>query len=485
MSVGAAMLTRREFVLPAAGAPFVHTRRRGERPPSVVMFMTDDHGAWATGAYGCREMRTPNIDSLAASGVRFTNAFACTPVCSPSRMTYMTGTLPSHHGVQDWLVPDDCFGPSSRRWLEGHLPYASILARNGYTLGMSGKWHMGGDDHAQEGFTGWSTVPGGGGTYRNPAFIHNGERVQTGKFKTDSVGDFALEFLSEQKNNHPFYLLVPFYAPHTPYDFQPEEYRKPYESATFRCFPDLPVNPSQNESLRRMHGQREPKHAYSALVTGADANIGRIVRRLEALDLRDDTLVVFTADQGWNAGHHGVWGKGNGTIPFNIFEESMRVPLIWSHPKRIRGRASVDALVSSYDYFPSILEYLRLDAPSDRQRVGRSYAGFLGGRPPSAWRNRLYFEYAYVRGIRTPNLKYIERAEGWPGEMFDLESDPGETRNVIDDPGYRKQRDAFHEELTRYFEDLGLPPLESWRETTRQRLPAESRRPGPGAANRK
>jgi choline-sulfatase len=475
--------SRRETLGLLAAAPFVQTPRRDSRRTSVIMFMTDDHGAWATGAYGCGDLHTPTIDRLASTGVRFRNAFACTPVCSPSRMTYMTGELPSRHGVQDWLIPEDSFGPTSRRWLEGHTPYAEILARNGYNLGMCGKWHMGHDDHAQAGFSYWASVPGGGGTYRDPEFVANGERKRITGFKTDAVGDFALEFLNQQKKGHPFYLLVPFYAPHTPYDYQPGEYRTWYTNSTFPCFPDAPMSPWQNPGLAKMFGKREPKLAYSALITGADHNAGRILNRLEELGLRDDTLVVFTADQGWNAGHHGVWGKGNGTIPFNMYEESLRVPMIWSHPGRIPSGKVLDPLISSYDYFPTILEYLGLSAPPDSRRVGRSYAGFLRGNPP-AWRDRLYFEYAYVRGVRTTNLKYIERAEGWPTELFDLEADPGETRSVAAEPEYRRQRDAFHTELTRYFADHGAPPIEEWRSTTRQKLPAESRRLGPALSDK-
>ncbi len=318
--------SRRDVLSKLIAAPFVQTPRRGQRRPNVVMFMTDDHGAWATGAYGCRDIHTPNIDALARGGTRFTNAFACTPVCSPSRMTYMTGTLPSTHGVQDWIIPEDSFGPTSRRWLEGHQTYTEVLARNGYRLGMTGKWHMGKDDQAQAGFEYWASVPGGGGPYRDMEFVVNGERRKPARFKTDAVGDYAVEFLNQQKKGQPFYLLVPFYAPHTPFDYQPEEYRKHYANAALSCFPDTPIGPRQNPGLAQMFGKREPKVAYSSLITGADHNMGRVLKRLEELGLRDDTLVVFTADQGWNAGHHGVWGKGNGTIPFNMYEESLRVP---------------------------------------------------------------------------------------------------------------------------------------------------------------
>lgn len=474
------MITRRSALAALGAAPFVQTRRRDSRKTNVVMFMTDDHGAWATSIYGCKEMHTPTMERLGAGGVRFSRAFACTPVCSPTRMTYMTGTLPSTHGVQDWLLPEDSFGPASPRWLDGQTTYSEILKRNGYTLGMCGKWHMGQDDTAQAGFTYWSSVPGGSGPYRHAEFVHNGKKERSEKFKTDSVGDYAIDFLNQQKNGNPFCLLVPFYASHTPYDYQPDTYRHWYDHSDLSCFPNTPVSPWQNPSLKQMFGKREPKHAYSALVTGADANMGRIIERLEQLDLREDTLIVFTSDQGWNAGHHGVWGKGNGTIPFNMYEQSLQTPLVWNHPGRIPGGKMIDPLVSSYDYFPTILEYLGIDAPKDPKRVGRSYAEFLRGGSPQ-WRSRLYFEYCYTRGIRTENLKYIERGEGYPSEMYDLEADPGETKNVLDNPSYRKQRNSFHTELTSYFHDHGAPPIDEWKTTTKQHLPPDSHPPEPSA----
>ncbi|MEZ5357113.1 MAG: sulfatase-like hydrolase/transferase, partial [Bryobacteraceae bacterium] len=198
-------------------------------------------------------------------------------------------------------------------------------------------------------------------------------------------------------------------------------------------------------------------------------NVGRVVKRLEEMGVRDDTLVVFSADQGWNAGHHGVWGKGNGTWPFNMYEESIRVPLVWNHPGRIKPGQTLDPMVSSYDYFPTILDYLGIAAPRDPKRVGRSYAGFLRGRKPR-WSNRLFFEYSYVRGVRTENLKLVQRTREWPSEMFDLEADAGETRNVYDDPAYRKQRDSLRAALNGFFTATGAPEQESWRGTTQQEL---------------
>ncbi len=465
-------ITRREFVTAAALAPAA--AKAASTRPNVVMIMTDDHGAWATGAYGCKDIRTPNIDALAAGGARFTRAFACTPVCSPSRMTYLTGTIPSTHGVQDWLVPEDSFGPTTRNWYAGLTPYTEVLAKHGYKLGMCGKWHMGNDDKAQAGFTYWASIPGGGGTYRDPTFVVNGETRPMKGFKTDLVTDFALDFLSQQTAEAPFYLLLPFYAPHTPFDYQPEPYRAPYADSKFSCFPRTPMHPWQNRGLANNHNNTKSMQAYSALISGVDHNIGRILKRLEERGQRENTLVIFCADQGWNAGHHGVWGKGNGTVPFNMYEESLRVPMIWNHPGKIKPGLTPDPMVSSYDYFPTILEYLGITAPPDKRRVGRSYAAFLQGKRPQ-WNNRLYFEYEYVRGIRTENLKLVERTKGpngedGPSEFFDLEADPGETQNVIADARHRKQVDTLRTELKSFFNRTGAPPLEAWRTTTKQTL---------------
>jgi arylsulfatase A-like enzyme len=131
-------------------------------------------------------------------------------------------------------------------------------------------------------------------------------------------------------------------------------------------------------------------------------------------------------------------------------------------------------MVSSYDFFPTILDYLGVPAPRDPKRVGRSYAAFLRGRPP-AWRNRLYFEYSHVRALRTENLKYVERTAEWPSELYDLEADPGESRNVIEEAAYQAQLKTLRAELADFFRQTGAPPLADWRSTTTQELTVYSR----------
>ncbi len=459
-------LSRRSLI----AAPFLWLpSKTAARRTNVVMFMSDSHGAWALGAYGCRDMHTPALDQLAADGARFTRAYACTPAGSPSRMTWLTGLVPSQHGVQDGLVDEDSWGPKTQRFLDGHLTYSELLAKAGFTLGMCGEWHMGDDIHAQRGFTFWHTVPGAAGPYRDPEFYTNGVRRRLFGFKTDLVTDGAIEFLDRTKDK-PFFLQVNFYAPHTPFDYQPERDRDPYRVCTFGCFPEDDDNPNQQPGSAKLANKRESKLAYSALVTGVDRNVDRVLHRLDRLKLREDTLIIFTSDQGWNASHHGIWGKGNATVPFNLYEESVRVPMIWNQPGRIRSGHVVTPMVSSYDFFPTILDYLGLPPHNDPKLPGRSYAGILRGRNVN-WSNRLFFEYSYMRGVRTENMKYIERTKDWPSEMYDLEADPGETENVIRDASYAKVLAGMRTDLARFFQDRGAPPIESWRSTTKQILP--------------
>ena len=456
------MTLSRRALLAGLAAPAFAQRRR----PNLVFLMTDDHGAWATAPGGCATMHTPHLSALARNGMLFSNAFACTPVCSPSRITWFTGQIPSRHGVQDYLLPRDSFGPQSRRFLDGHLTWSEALARHGYTLGLAGKWHMGHDDRPHAGFSYWATVPGGGGAYKDPVFFKNGETIPMKGFKTDLVGDAAVEFLDSRKNSRdPFALYLPFYAPHTPYNYQPDRYREPYQGSTFPCFPRLPRNPRQNPSLASHHGNEESMRAYSALITGADAQLGRVVEKLRQMGALEDTTIVFTADQGWSAGHHGVWGKGNGTLPFNMYEAAIRVPLIWSHPGRIPAGRTQPAMVSSYDFFDTLLDLLGISHQT--RTAGRSYAALLRGSRPDWRREALFFEYAGVRALRTERWKFIAREDG-SQELYDLREDPVEQRNLAAASPHAAR---FARQLEQWFQAQGAPPLKDWRSTTAQNLP--------------
>ncbi|MCL4841872.1 MAG: sulfatase-like hydrolase/transferase [Bryobacteraceae bacterium] len=459
--MGSIPLTRRSFLAAVSAAPALAQRRR----PNLVFVMTDDHSPWAISPGGCSTMHTPHIAALARSGTRFANAFACTPVCSPSRLTWLTGQIPSRHGVQDWLRPVDSFGPQSRRFLDGLPTWSEALARAGYTLGLAGKWHMGHDDRPHAGFSWWATIPGGGGPYQNPTFYKNGKTIPMKGFKTDLVGDAALEFLDTRKGqNHPFALYLPFYAPHTPYNYQPDQYRAPYEGSDFPCFPRRSKNPRQNPGLAAHHGNPESMRGFSALVTGADSQLGRVVEKLKQMGVYEDTVIVFTSDQGWSAGHHGVWGKGNGTWPFNMYDTAIGVPLIWAHPGKIAAGRVESTMVSSYDFLATLLDYLGIANP--HQTAGLSYADLLRGRRPSWQRDTLFFEYSGLRGLRTERWKYLERDTG-EQELYDLREDAHEERNLASKSA---QTAPFSRTLTQWFARQDAPPLKDWRSSTTQTL---------------
>jgi len=459
------MWSRRAFLATASG-----TALSGAVPPAkrtnVVMIMTDDHGAWSLGSYGNSDAHTPILDRLALDGARFTRVFAVAAVCSPSRASYITGKIPSQHGVQDYILGEETVGPDAKRFLAGHTTYSEILARHGYRLGYFGKWHIGDDATAQAGFHEWFATAGG--TYRTTRVYRKDRPEEIQGYRTDVITGRVLDFL-DANSSRPFFIQVGYNAPHTPYDYQPEEYRGPYLESKFPAFPDLPPHPNQIRSYRQYLGQRESRLSYMALVRGVDQNVGRIVDKLRELELRENTLVIFCADQGFNCGHHGVWGKGNGTLPFNMYDETLRVPMIFNHPGTIRSGQVVDPMVSTLDFFPTLLDYLGLPPHGDESLAGRSFAGFLRGRP-RRWENRVFAEYAYVRTMRSDRLKYVQRADGHPDEMYDLERDPGERKNVALEPAYASQRARLRDEMATWFAARGAPPIDQWRSTVRVKL---------------
>ena len=438
--------------------------------PNVIFILSDDQGAWAMRNAGATELATPNLDRLAREGVKFTNAFVATPVCSPSRMTYFTGKLPSHHGLQFHLAES---ANGRVRWLDGHVTFSEVLAAHGYTVGLSGKWHMGDDLAPHAGFSYWRVLHGV--LFKDPLVVKDGKREQVAGFKTDLEADYALEFI-EQNRARPFCLYWGANAPHRDYDFQPAEDRAPYRGSTFPSFPRKPPHPWQNPNPQLMgdHGNEESMTSYAALVTGLDRNLGRLLRKLEELGLRENTLIVFSSDNGYNTGHHGVWGKGSGTVPFNLYEESVRVPLIWHHPGVIPAGRVLDPMVSNYDFFPTLLDYLGIPVAPEPRRIGASYAGFLRGGTVADWRRSVVFEYAYMRGIRTETMKLVERTPDWPGEAYDLAQDPGETRNLSHDPAAAGRVAALRADLHGYFRRIGAPELAEWKTTTRQKFPTYS-----------
>jgi arylsulfatase A-like enzyme len=467
-------------------APFAAGRR-----PNVVFILSDDQGPWAAGCYGNAEIRTPNLDRLAAEGVRLTHFFVATPVCSPSRATLLTGTIPSQHGIHDWLYagpstpdrPDYNVGPDARPLLAGQVAYTDVMAAHGYRCGLSGKWHLGDSLRPQHSFDFWFVHQRGGGPYNDAPMVRDGRLTTEPGYVTDVITDEALRFLDRHyaaRPDQPFYLGVHYTAPHSPWTGHPQALVDSYADCPFASCPQEPRHPWAGDLTDRCLGNREMLQGYFAAVTAMDANIGRLLARLDALGIRQDTLVVFTSDNGFSCGHHGFWGKGNGTHPRNMYEHSIRVPCIFSHPGRLPQGHVAGAMASAYDFMPTLLEYLDLPIPADRNLPGASFLPDLraAGRPILRQaQDRLddrrptrgdrpvvvYDEYGPVRMIRTREWKYVYRHPDGPHDLYDLVSDPDERRNLADDPGQVHRIRDLHAQLEAWFARYVVPERDGLR----------------------
>lgn len=409
-----------------------------EKKPNIVMILTDDQGIWSLGCYGNREIRTPNLDRLAENGVRFDNFFCTSPVCSPARASLLTGKIPSQHGIHDYLSGGN--GGATQEaieFLKDHRGYTDVLAENGYTCGLSGKWHLGAAMLPQKGFSFWYTHQKGGGPYYNAPMIRNGELVTEPGYITDVITDEALGFLDSQKDSeNPFYLSVHYTAPHSPWiGCHPEQYTKMYEDCLFESCPQKEQHPwAMTGAVEGYQMPRECLIGYFAAVTAMDDNVGRILNKLEEENLMEDTLIIFSSDNGFNCGHHGVWGKGNGTFPINMYDSSVKVPFIMSHRGHIPSGTVCDTMCSGYDFMPTILEYVGLEVPEDKSLPGKSFYPELMQKESGENRPVVVFdEYGPCRMIRDRRYKLIHRYPFGPDEFYDLSVDPGEDRNRIDD----------------------------------------------------
>lgn len=447
--------------------------------PNIVFIMTDDQGEWALGCSGNGEIETPNIDRLAEQGIRFENFFCASPVCSPARASLLTGRIPSQHGVQDWIRRGNGNrkGEPAIEYLAGQRAYTEILAERGYVCGISGKWHLGDSFKPQKGFSHWTVTPQGGGRFYNGQIIRDGELITTPEYLTDVITEDALGFIDSQADSgSPFYLSVHYTAPHSPWiDQHPKELVDRYESCPFESAPQENRHPwfSTQELVfsedcadlnRREFPIREHLKGYYASVTAVDSGVGRIVDALQARGELENTLVVFTSDNGFNCGHHGIWGKGNATFPANMYDTSVKVPFIACHPGRIPPGQVCDALVSGYDFMPTLLEYLGIESCAEGL-AGRSFCPQLLGLEDDADRSvYIYDEYGPTRMVRAREWKYVHRYPYGPHELYDLVADPGERVNLAGRP----ERAGLVEEMRRQLEGWFLLHVDPDRDASRQ-----------------
>ncbi len=449
------------------------TTSKRAKKPNIVFILTDNQGAWQLGCYGNPDFQTPNIDRLAKEGVRFTRAFANNAVCSPTRATFLTGLTPSQHGVHRYLSAGRLqIGPQARYTLEEFTTLPEVLHHAGYTCGLSGKWHLGANATPQDGFSFWVTKEHG----HSPGFL-NQKVLEDGKTKTiekhlsEYWTDRGIEFIESaaKKKDKPFFLYLAYNGPYTLAgaikEKVPSPWSDPYVDHHLPSFPRPgKVHPWQRNQ-QELIGDVQIGRNLAGQVTAVDAGVGRVMETLKRLKLDEDTLVIYTADQGAVAGHAGFWGMGDHSKPLHARDGTMSIPMIFRWPGEIPAGRTEDALVSNYDFMPSLLGLL--DLPMPTQPVlspGRDFSGTLRGRDLRTWDNEMFYEFENVRAIRTLDWKYVERlGEEPPVELYDLKTDPDELKNLEAAKRHKRHKEELAKRLHAWFAKNADPKWDLWK----------------------
>jgi arylsulfatase A-like enzyme len=417
---------------------------------NFIIIITDDQ-RWDSMGVVQREMGasgrfpwftngTPNMDRLAAEGVRFRNAFVTLSLCSPSRAAILTGRYNHLNGVID----------NSTAFPTTATTYASLLRGAGYITGMVGKWHMG-QQTARPGFD-FSASFLGQGNYNDNVVYVNGVATATTGWVDDVSTDYALSFINSNYTR-PFALQIGFKSTHGP-NTPPDWAANLYSTSVSRDVPNLTVPPPYRTTISA-NGEAA-KRTYHQCLTAADADIGRILERLDQLGIATNTMVIFLGDNGYYLGEHGLGDKRS------IYEESLRVPLIVRYP-RLAQPAIRDDLILNIDIAPTILDLAGVPVPASMQ--GRSWRPLLAGGSVTNWRQSFLAEYILESGYSIPTCVGLRTVDAklvfWPGnpdwcEMFNISNDRYEITNLFNVAGSRTQRDVLKAEFDRQMRDTGL-----------------------------
>ena len=419
-----------------------------ERKPNFLFIYSDDQRWDAMGVVQREQgerarfpwFKTPNMDRLAAEGVRFRNAFVTLSLCAPSRAAFLTGRYNHLNGVANNHTP----------FPTNNVTHASLMRAAGYKTAYIGKWHHGQQRGQRPGFD-YSASFIGQGRYFDCPFEINGEPKPTQGWVDDVSTDYAIEFI-KQHRDQPFSLVVGFKSPHGPRGGEnlPERLRNLYEGEKSRPVPNLDIpaiyrTGDADAAPRRIaaaSGEATvvPSHQdYMRHITGADENLGRLLKVLDELGLTENTVVLFTSDNGYYLGEHGLGDKRS------IYEESLRIPLLVRYPRLVPKGKVLDEIVLNIDVAPTFLELAGVSVPHEMQ--GRSWVPLVVGKS-AGWRTAFLAEYfaeiafpttPTMVGVRSPSAKLIK----YPGhkewtELFDLVKDSYETNNLINDPASKK-----------------------------------------------
>ncbi|MGF3056503.1 sulfatase family protein [Microbacterium sp. YY-01] len=466
--------------------------------PNIVFILVDDHAPHAISAYGSVVNSTPNIDRLAHEGARLDAMFCTNSICTPSRASILTGTYSHVNGV-----------PSIFSEMDYRVPtFVDVLHEQGYATALFGKWHLGESQSAQpRNFDEWLVFPGQG-DYNDPLMIGpNGEQRMAG-YATDIVTDLALDWLERRNNEQPFALFVHHKAPHSPWVPdpkhshlypvgsipEPETLHDDHASlgtwvsrTTMSIADDLTKDYIPDEVPQELLGDDKRRERaswkyqrymrnYLQCIQSIDDNVKRVLDGLDDAGIAEDTIVVYCSDQGFFLGDHGWFDKRL------MFEQSLQMPTLFRYPRSIRPGTAVENIVTNIDFADTLLELCGIDVetalPSSQ---GTSFAPLLRGEEVHEWATSMYYRYwehddpnhhvSAHYGVRTLTHKlicYYNDGLGVPGassthypmewELFDLEKDPAELHNVIDDPAYTQILADLRGELARLQKHYGDEP---------------------------
>jgi len=438
------------------------------KPPNVVFILTDNHGAWTLGCYGNKDIRTPNIDQLAAEGMLFTRAMSSNPVCSPTRATYLTGLLPSQHGVHSFLDRKYMVGPEAYYTLSEFETLPEILHSEGYVCGLSGKWHLGANMTPQDGFSYCITMENGStkNFYDDP-IIQDGQIKKTPKYLTDLWTEHAINFLNENKNGEkPFFLYLAYNGPYclgkSLLEPARNRHAKFYADKFLPSFPRDTIHPWQHHN-KAYHNNLTSIRRCAAEVSGVDDGVGEVMQTLKKLGLEENTIVVFAGDQGWMGGQNGFFGMGDHTRPIAAHDLMMQVPLIFRHPPGIKP-GKTDIMVSNYDFLPSLLEYMGLKhrIPRQPKLPGRSFSAALRSQE-CPWETNMFYEMEGCRSVRTEDWKFVQRRfPDGPTEFYDMANDPHERFNLFGQPQVASTQQNMEQKLHQFFDAYADPQYDLW-----------------------
>lgn len=422
----------------------------GAKKMNVIFILTDDHRPDFMGFTGkVAWQKTPAMDKMAREGAYFKNAFVTTSLCSPSRASILTGQYSHVHTIVDNQAGEP----------DGLVFFPQYLQKDGYQTSFFGKWHMGDDDDSpRAGFDHWESFQGQG-VYYNPKLNIDGKYVQyaDSTYITDLLTKNALKWLDDRKRDKPFFLYLSHKAVHSPLapakrhkgKYKNLAYQKPatYWQTQNNDYRDLKWPEWVKQQRYSWHGVDYMYHshndidsmvqAYCETLMGVDESIEKVIEYLKANGLENNTMVIYMGDNGFSWGEHGLIDKRH------FYEESVKVPFLVYAPGIFNGGRTIEKMVQNIDIAPTVLELAGLKKPANMP--GKSFVQLLKG-DTTQWRTKIFYEYYWeydfpmtptIYGVRSDNFKYIRHIGIWDyNELYDLENDPDEMHNLIENPEY-------------------------------------------------